>query len=359
MTMNSFAYIPGFPVDKPVIHFYALIMLFGAVVALFLSNYRAHKAGFGWDFFDSVFLLAFPSGVVGARIWYVVATWSQEFSNRPFYEVFAIWNGGLAIQGGALGGIIAGVLFCLFRRRGTSILCCMDFAIPTILIAQAIGRWGNFFNQEVFGHAVSLEAWNFLPSWITQNMQNGSEGMLGAYNVILAPGTIVAPLFLVEGVVNVMFYFLIAHGLPALEGKFYRDGDTSFSYFVAYGIVRLLLEPLRNSTFIMGEGASEALNKSDYKSYSMAIAYIVIGLTLILLNHIFFFLARRGKLDSLPALKKVFIDEAAVELHVPVIDRKDDRVFASQVEAPSSIDLSKLKAKEEERKGKESDPNGK
>lgn len=349
--MNTLAYLQGFlnrSDGTPIIHFYALIMLGGALLALFLSNYRAHKDGFGWDFFDTVFLVAFPCGVVGGRIWYVVATWAEEFANRPFYTVFEVWNGGLAIQGGALGGIIAGILFVAFRRKGTSVLRIMDYAIPTILIAQAIGRWGNFFNQEVFGHAVSLEAWNFLPSWITNNMQNGTSGMLGAWSVVLKEGSIVAPLFLVEGVVNILFFFIIAHGLPALEGKFYRDGDSSFAYFVAYGIIRMLLEPLRNPIFIMGDSSSQALEKSAYKSYGMAIAYIAIGALLIVLNHIFAYLAKKGKLDRVPKFEKIFIDNDVVELNVAAIDKKDDKVFATQVEAPSSIDLSKLKAKEEE-----------
>ncbi len=241
-----------------------------------------------------MFLWAFPLGIIGARIWYVIASW-DEFAGRQWYTVFEIWNGGLAVQGGVILGIIAGVLVIFFRRKGTPILKAADFAVPTILVAQAIGRWGNFFNQEVFGHAVSLDAWSFLPSFITNNMQNGSSYMLSG--VKLPADSIAAPLFLVEGVLNLMCYFLLTQGIPAIEGKHYRNGDQVFAYFLAYGIVRLCLEPLRNPSFIMGSDATD-LQASNYNSLIMAIVFIVIGILLIAGNHVLGYLADKGKLDG-------------------------------------------------------------
>ncbi|MCR4698044.1 MAG: prolipoprotein diacylglyceryl transferase [Bacilli bacterium] len=345
----TLAYANGIPFDAPVIRFYAIVILLGALLALFLSDYRAHKAGFDWHFFDTVFLVAFPSGIVGARIWYVIASWNAEFlpvyQNSGFWagfgNMFALWNGGLAIQGGAILGIVAGVIYVALRRRGTSVLQIMDFAIPTILVAQAIGRWGNFFNQEVFGHAVTLDAWGFLPTFITNNMQNGTSAMLSG--VRLPEGSIAAPLFLVEGVVNLLFFFLLAQGLPALEGKRYVNGDSGFGYFIAYGVVRFVLEPLRNPAFIMGT-SDVTSERSGYKSYGMALAFIIIGIVLIIVNHVLDYLAKKNKFDKVLWLKHLYVQE----LDVVAVDHISEENTSSQGEDDDSIDLSKLKAKEKE-----------
>lgn len=348
--MSTLGYYVGIPFGNPVVRFYALCILFGACVALFLSDYRAHKDGFDWHFFDTVFPLALIAGIIGARIWYVIASWDQ-YANGPFWKIFDMREGGLAIQGGAIGGVLVGALYCIFRRKGTTILKIMDFAVPTIIVAQAIGRWGNFFNQEVFGHAVSPDAWSFLPSFITNNMQNGSLEMGEYYyhgqlitaarnGITLPKGSIAAPLFLVEGVVNILFYFIITKGVPTILGKHYRNGDQAFSYFISYGIIRMTLEPLRNAHFIMGDTTS----KTDYRSYMMAIAFICVGLLLIILNHVLHHLAYQGKFDAHPKWKSVFMEEsqqAVLEMKTeqPVSDKE------SKMETQDDF-LNKLKSKE-------------
>ena len=269
-------------------------------------------------------------------------------------------QGGLAIQGGAIGGVLVGVLYCIFRRKGTTILKIMDFAVPTIIVAQAIGRWGNFFNQEVFGHAVDPSSWAFLPSFITSNMQNGTMQM-GTYvyngttitaasnGVILPKGSIAAPMFLVEGVINILFYFVITKGLPVLLGKHYKNGDQSFAYFIAYGIIRMTLEPLRNPHFIMGDASA---GKADYKSYTMAIACIGIGLLLIVINHLLHHFAEKGKFDFHPFLKSVFVEEeaqAVLEVSSPVVNIESKKVENNNeiVEEESDF-MKKLKSKEDD-----------
>lgn len=357
----TLAYYYGIPFDHPVIRFYAIAILLGALLALFLANYHAHQDGFDWHFFDTIFLVAFPCGIVGGRIWYVIASWQSEF--LPVYEeegfwagfgnMFAVWNGGLAIQGGALLGIISGVIYAATRRKGTSVLRIMDYAVPTILIAQAIGRWGNFFNQEVFGHAVLPEAWDFLPDWILNNMQNGNKTMLSG--VALPDGSIAAPLFLVEGVVNLMFYFLLRYGMPALMQKHYCHGDSSFGYFIAYGITRMILEPLRNPAFIMGTD-NVTSSHTDYKSFFMAIAYIIIGILLIAVNHLLRYLARKGKFDKHPFWKGLYIEEddqlfldrniGIVKKAVVTGPKEEMKQPTNTKDTASDIDLSKLRAAE-------------
>jgi len=294
------AYVQGIGQDRngnPIIAFYGIIIVFGACLSLFMANYRAHKDGFGMDFFNTIFLVAFPCGILGARIWYVIASWNLEFlpvfQRQGFWaglgECFNFRGGGLAIQGGAIFGVLAGVLFAKYRRKGIELLQITDYAVPTILIGQGIGRWGNFFNQEVFGHFVLREAWDFVPGFILNNMQNGNEAMLSGVTVPSLPdGTpvIAAPLFLTESLMNLLFFFLIGYGLKALEGKHYKAGDETFAYFLAYGIIRLVMEPLRNPAFIMGESSSTSnLSRSQYRSFWMALAFLIVGVILLVLNH--------------------------------------------------------------------------
>lgn len=342
--MNTLAYPSGIPSSDPVIRFYAIMILLGGLTALFLSNYRAYKDNKDFHYFYIIFIVAFPAGILGARIWYYIASYSTEFANQPFYKIFAIWEGGLAIQGGAIGGVLVGVIMALLTKKDNPILRITDYCLPTILIAQAIGRWGNFFNQEVFGHAVSLDAWNFLPSFITNNMQNGTSSMLSG--VKLPSNSIAAPLFLIEGVMNIMFYFLITYGYRIVAGKkYYLDGDQSILYFLAYGIVRLMLEPLRNAQFIMGVTSSNASSKSDYRSFIMAIVFIAVAVVLLLANHITIYFLNKKNIKS-PLHSYDRNNEFIRNLKFENVDNSKPDKIAS-IDTPSDDNfLEKLKNKE-------------
>ena len=332
--------------------FYGIVIVLGACLCLFLANYHAHKDGYDWTFFNTVFIIAFPAGILGARIWYEIATVNEVgglASASSFLEGFRMFwdfrNGGLAIQGGAILGVLAGVLYVFFRRQGTPILKATDYAVPTILIGQAIGRWGNFFNQEVFGHAVTREAWSFLPGFILNNMTNGTTAMDGAGDYIVPTvegySSIVAPLFLTESIINLLFFVVILFVLPAVEGRHYRTGDTTFSYFIAYGLVRFFLEPLRNPIFIMGVGEyTDTASRSSFRSYGMAIAFIVTGVVLIFLNHLIRGLQDKG-LIRLPE-RKVLTSSMSVRGEKT---HKDEVETTSSKTSDDMFDLSALKAR--------------
>ena len=272
---------------RPVIAFYGVLIVLGFLMALLVSNYRAHKDGFNWDFFSfPIMLPVLLSAIVGCRIWYVVASFDSNF--LPTFQKEGFWkgvgnilnvaNGGLAVQGGVLLSVFTGVVLCLKYRKGMSILHITDYMVPTIFIGQTIGRWGNFFNQEVVGHAVTFNAWTFLPNFILNNMHNNGERLLSG--VKLPDNSIAVPLFLIEGVLNMLMFVLIAFALPRVFKKTYKDGDSSFAYFVGYGIVRLLLEQLRHPWFIMGK------DNNMKNSESMAVIFIVFGIVAIIFNHI-------------------------------------------------------------------------
>lgn len=254
------------------ITFYALCLLGGGLVALLLSNYRAHKKGLPKDVFDTVFVWAFPMGVVGGRIWYCIAT------GMTGVDVFKVWEGGLAIQGGALGGALAGILVVLIRRKGWDIFEAMDCAGPTILIGQVIGRWGNFINQEVYGLAVNPASWSFLAS-----------GIIGRMTI---NGSFRVPLFLLESMINLGGYFFITRIIPLVFSKFYKPGDQMFGYFTWYGVVRVILEPLRDKQFNMGAEVSGA--EADMQAVMMGYVFIGLGILAIIVNHLVrFYLAKK------------------------------------------------------------------
>ncbi|MDD4532496.1 MAG: prolipoprotein diacylglyceryl transferase [Bacilli bacterium] len=264
MYLPNLALIKDFHIFGLRVTFYALFIVSGALLAWFLASWKAHKKGYPWDIYDTVFYWAFPAGIVGSRLWYVIAQW-DEFANRPWYHVFETWEGGMAIQGGVTLGAIAGILVILIRRRGWSVWEAADIAVPGILLAQAIGRWGNFFNVEVYGQIVDMSTWSFLPKWILNQMVVDN-----AFRV---------PLFLLEGVINIGGYFLLSRFIPLVFNKHYKNGDTLFGYFAWYGIVRFALEPLRDAAYNMGDGSFMA-------AQAMAIVFMAVGVVGIILNHL-------------------------------------------------------------------------
>ncbi|MBR3675128.1 MAG: prolipoprotein diacylglyceryl transferase, partial [Bacilli bacterium] len=150
----------------------------------------------------------------------------------------------------------------------------LDIAVPTIFIAQAVGRLGNFTNVEVYGQAVKVEGiWNILPSYVLQQMNLNNGG--GA----LADGMIHVPLFLVEALLNLGGYFLIAYGVKNLLKKKLAPGDLLSSYFIWYGLVRFILEPLRDSNFNMGSDNSWSICNS--------LIYIITGVGGIICAHLY------------------------------------------------------------------------
>lgn len=265
------------------ITFYAMGYIIGALLALALSCWRAWKDGYPKDFFVNLFFVAFPCGILGGRIWYVVADWSEFFGPSATGHWYAIWEGGMAIQGGALFGILGGVIFAKVRRKGTPLLQACDWAVPTILVAQMVGRWGNFFNAEVHGNMVSSSAYYLLPQFIIDQM-----GFTSTSSTALADGSMYVPLFLIEGLLNVAGYFVLTRGMEVYLKRWRLYGDETFGYLIWYGLTRLLLEPVRDSTYNMSEGGI-------MQAVLMSWIFIGIGVALVFLNHLIVNLGERGK----------------------------------------------------------------
>lgn len=253
----------GIPFEQPIATFYAAFILTGAYLAYALSEREFIKMGKKKGYVEDIFLVAFPAGILGARLWYVWGQWDLEFVGQPLWKIFAVWEGGLAIMGGALGGALAGILYVYFKRKDINIIQAIDIGVPTILLAQAIGRWGNFFNQEVYGAIADVQSWSWLPTFIQQQMT-----INGSFRV---------PLFLIESVINFSGYFVIRYGVGQGLKSFIKPGDQALTYLVWYGLTRGIMEPLRNPTYNMG-------NDGNW-SFLWGWIFFASGLVLILLNH--------------------------------------------------------------------------
>ncbi len=261
------------------VNWYGVVIVLGAVIAYKLSDHHLYQRYGKHGIIDTCFLVAFPCGIIAARIWYVVGNWngdgaggpnfSQYCANGQWYEMFAIWKGGLTILGGAVGGILGGALFMIFKRKWVDVRYCVDVIVPTILIAQAIGRWGNFFNCEVYGNVTQMSAWPLIPTWVRNQMVFTTQGQ-----AVLQAGQMYTPLFLIEGFFNVLGYFVIYHLVRRIWKEKYRAlGCLGSCYLIWYGIVRLIMEPLRDRSYNMGSNGMWSVWNS--------MIYIILGVVMI------------------------------------------------------------------------------
>ena len=256
--VNSISFTKGIVYDDGTIgfniKFYGILIVTGAAICYFVCDHYFFKKYEKHGLLDSCLLVCFPMGIVGGRLWYCLVL-------EPGTNIFAIRDGGMAIQGGALLGIISGVAFMLIFRRYINIRWAMDIIIPTILLAQVVGRWGNFFNQEVYGAAADISKYWWLPKMVKYNM--------------IIDGEFKVPLFFIEGVINLVGYFIIRYGVGKALRKWLSLGDISMCYLIWYGIVRIALEHLRDGEF-------------EYQnSWITAVVFVAIGVAGIIAFHVY------------------------------------------------------------------------
>ncbi len=216
------------------ITWYAVCILIGAIIAYMIGKYRFKQCGYRTDILSDYFINLLLLGIIGARVWYVIFTFDEFYASNPL-EVFAIWHGGLAIQGGIFAGLIYSYYF--FKKNNIPFLIAGDCIMPGVLIAQACGRWGNFFNHEAYGSSVSLEFLQslHLPNFIIDNMY-----IQGAYH---------HPTFLYESLGNILCFLIIILIIRRFQK---HQGVQFFSYFLCYGIVRFFVEGLRTDSLMFG-----------------------------------------------------------------------------------------------------------
>ena len=297
--VNGLSFTNGFVTPdsavSPNLTFYAICILSGAIYVYLLCDHKFYLQYGKHGILESTFLVAFPAGILGARIFYVIGNWSVEFSNQPFWKIFAIWEGGLTILGGALMGIVVGVAWFIWRNKGYSIWLAVDIIVPTILIAQAVGRWGNFFNCEVHGNLDAISHWSWLPRFIVENARYSV-----AHAGFAPEGQLYVPLFFIECCTNLFGYFVIAHVFGIALRKYTELGDLAFGYIIWYGLTRVIMEPLRDTSFNMG--------KNGFWSWIWSLVFVIGGALLIALNHLIRYMLKPREINR----KQYIIGSGAV-----------------------------------------------
>ncbi len=201
------------------IRWYAILVCTGMILGTLIAMKRSPSRGISPDDLLDVVLVALPAGIIGARAWYVIFEWENYHS---FLDVINIRAGGLAVQGGLILGVFSAFLVCWYKRM--PFLTVIDLAVPSIALGQAIGRWGNYFNQEAHGTETSLP-WG-----------------------ILIDGVKVHPTFLYESI-WCLILFLVLSGID--RRKEFR-GQTMCLYFILYSLERFFVEQLRTDSLLTG-----------------------------------------------------------------------------------------------------------
>ena len=216
------------------IKWYSLFILFGILSATFTIWLEAKKKKLDNSLFIDAVFYGIIIGILGARLYYVLFNLDYYLKNPA--EILAIWHGGLAIHG----GIIATFLFLIFytKKKKINLLLLLDMIAVGLPLAQAIGRWGNFFNQEAFGGVVSK---SFLQSLHIPNFIIKGMYINGFYY---------HPTFLYESISSIICFIVL---ILLRKKKNLKVGTLTSIYLIWYGIVRLLIESLRTDALLVGD----------------------------------------------------------------------------------------------------------
>lgn len=224
------------------IYWYAVFIMSGVALGLFLAIREGKKMGINSEFFYDLVTYGLPISIIGARIYYVAFSWDY-YSSHP-EDIIKIWQGGIAIHGAIIAAFIFGYFFC--KKRKVSFWLVADIASASFIIAQAIGRWGNFMNQEAHGGVVpgaNLDAQReflqslFIPDFIVNNMY-----INGAYY---------HPTFLYESLWNVVGFLIIIFILRKLPKLLV--GEIAAFYAIWYSSGRYMVEAMRTDSLMLTE----------------------------------------------------------------------------------------------------------
>ncbi|MFT8349100.1 prolipoprotein diacylglyceryl transferase [Clostridium saccharoperbutylacetonicum] len=242
--MNPTAFsIGGFDV-----RWYGILIATGIVLGILISQYNCKWREADYENLLNIVLWSLPIGIVGARLYYVIFEFDNYKNN--IIDAFNIRNGGLAIHGGLIFAI--GTALVYTRIKKLSFIKFADVAAPSIILAQALGRWGNFFNQEAHGDAVSYEFIKHFPMFIQKGMN--IQGVY--YN----------PTFLYESVWNISVFII----LMFLLRKSKKNGIVFMTYIGLYSIGRFVIEGMRTDSLMLGN-----IRIAQFVSLTGVIAWII------------------------------------------------------------------------------------
>ncbi len=206
---------------------YSVLIVTGIVIAFFLGVREEKRLSFPKDTMVDVTLCAVPFGIIGARLYYVAFSWEQFKDN--LLSILYIWQGGIAIYGSVIGGLLAVMVYA--QRKKLRLSSLLDMVVPGLALAQAIGRWGNYFNQEAFGPLISSPALQFFPFGV------------------LVGGDWHMATFFYESMWNLCVFLLL---WLCVRKRQKQSGDVFAWYLLLYGAGRYWIEGLRTDSLMLG-----------------------------------------------------------------------------------------------------------
>jgi len=269
---------PGFCLGPLPVRFYGIIIVTAALVGGFIATREARRRGENTDRIWDALIWIVIAGIIGARLYHVLSTpagcaedvplcgWPW-YRNHPLDAVIGILRGGLGIFGAVLAGLLVIVIYV--RHFKLSLPRYLDIAAPALIMGQAIGRWGNFVNQELYGPPTDLP-WGLS---IDAAHRYGEYADLTRFPL----DTIrFHPLFLYESVINIMGFIVLV--LLARKWRRVKDGDLILIYMIWYGLNRIVVESLRPDAWVLAGGLPTA--------QVISIGLVLAGAALLIARHV-------------------------------------------------------------------------
>ena len=238
------------------IYWYSIFVLLGIIAAFSVVYFESKRKKIDENFLLNLAFYTIIFGIIGARLYYVLFN-MKYYLNAPL-QILAIWNGGLAIHGGIIAGALVVIYHC--KKYKVNTLKMFDILVVGLIIGQAIGRWGNFFNGEAFGRITTLAALKaqHIPMFIIKGMN-----IAGEYR---------EPTFLYESIWCLIGFIIL---LIIRRNKKIKIGQLTGFYLVWYGLERLIVEGLRSDSLMLGPLKIAQL---------ISIVFIITGIVLFIYN---------------------------------------------------------------------------
>ena len=214
------------------IKWYSVLILIGAIIAIIMALRGGKRYNYSKDYIFNMMFWAIIFGVIGARLYYVLFNLNL-YTN--IWDIFKVWEGGLAIHGGIIFGLLTIIIYC--KRYKVRTLRMTDFIVPGLILAQAIGRWGNFFNGEAHGAATTLAQLQslHLPEFIIKGMY--------------IKGIYYQPTFLYESLWCLLGFIIL---LVIRRLKYTKVGQPTAFYLMWYSVGRFFIEAMRTDSLMLG-----------------------------------------------------------------------------------------------------------
>lgn len=300
MLMNSLNPV-AFKLFGLEVRWYAICILIGVIIAVIMGVKEGKKLGIFSDYVYTGICIVLPLAIVGARLWYVLFNLDEFDSLLDVLGITSNGLAGLAIQGGVIASLIT--IYFYAKKRNVSLYSTLDIVAPGFLIGQICGRWGNFFNGELYGPAVKNVdlLYRLLPDFIMDNMKIN--------------GVYYHPTFLYESLLNLVGLIIIL--IIRRKSKKLLNGDLMGFYLIWYGFVRIFTETLRSMS-----GANEILKFGPIPvSIAISVLFIICGIVFLIVKR--FVGPKNGYLDTIANIKANHINTIVFDLDGTLIDSRE------------------------------------